>query len=241
MKKLLLLSMLSFGISFAQAQNSSDLAKLNDKAIVMDENGNVILYENWFKLIETGRYAPKLLRMKGETPVFELYYMSSDKIEEHKLKRLELANTLPNPPLSKIFENGQKFSFEKMRDLNGKKYNFKKDTGNVVVFLFWNVDSKFFGKYIHELNALVDKYKENKEVQFIAISRDDAYKTRQFLKTIPFSYNIVPNGRFLPLSYNVTTYPTHIVVGKDGKIKFNGVGTFANMVNWLDKTISEQL
>ena len=64
---------------------------------------------------------------------------------------------------------------------------------------------------------------------------------KDFLKTMPFDYHIVPDGRYYTQKYGVTSYPTHVIVGKDGIIKFSTVGLAPNTLTWIKKTLKEQL
>jgi len=94
---------------------------------------------------------------------------------------------------------------------------------------------------IPELNQLYAKYKDNKDVIFLAIALDDKYDLKKFLQTNPFNYNIVADGKYYSDKYDVHSFPTHLIVGKDGLVKFHTTGLASNTVYWVEKTISEQL
>jgi thiol-disulfide isomerase/thioredoxin len=110
-----------------------------------------------------------------------------------------------------------------------------------VVINFWFINCPPCKQEIPELNELVAKYKDNKDVVFLAIALDDAYDLRNFLKTMPFNYNVVGGGRYYSEKYGVKSYPTHVIIGKDGLIKFSTLGLAANTVYWIEKTIKEQV
>ncbi len=59
---------------------------------------------------------------------------------------------------------------------------------------------------IPELNEMAASYKDNKEVIFIGIALDEKYELQEFLKTFPFDYNIIDNGRNLASSYRVSSF-----------------------------------
>jgi thiol-disulfide isomerase/thioredoxin len=228
-------------MSLTHAQVASKQIKLDEKTIVKDENGNVYPYNLWKKLLETGQYSLKPISNNEALPLeFQLYRMTSEQLEAYKKQRSGFVSTLPKPPPSNAFRDGQKFRFEKITDLKGNKFDFKADTGKVVVFNFWFINCPPCKKEIPELNDLVEKYKD-KNVTFIAIALDDAYSLKNFLKFSPFYYNIVDEGGYYSQKYGVKSYPTHVVVGKDGKVKFSTVGLASNTIYWLDKTISEEL
>jgi len=243
MKKITLLLALCFTLSNLLAQTiTGKTLKLDQKSIVKDENGNIYPYAVWKKLTENGDYGIKVNgSLNSDHPEFVVYALTEEQKANIKSKKEERAATLPRPRTSEVFKDGEKFRFDKMKDLNGVKYDFKKDTGKVVVFNFWFINCPPCKKEIPELNELVAKYKENKDVVFIAIALDDAYALNSFLKTMPFNYGIVPDGRFYTEKHGVKAYPTHVVIGKDGLVKFSTIGLASNTVYWVEKTIKEQL
>ena len=74
-----------------------------------------------------------------------------------------------------------------------------------------------------------------------AIALDQEYELNNFQKIMPFDYNIVADGRYFSDKHGVKGYPTHVIIGKDGLIKFSTVGLAPNTLHWIEKTIEEQL
>lgn len=242
MKKITLLLLLCLSANLFYAQGQSRSFKLDANSVVKDADGSAYPYAIWQKLLQTGEYAIKPgSDLKAEKVEFLIYRMTEEEKEAKKKRKLETAATMPKPRVSEAFNEGDKFRFDKMKDLNGLKYDFKKDTGKVVVFNFWFINCPPCKQEIPELNELVAKYKDNKDVVFIAIALDDEYALRNFLKLIPFNYSIVGDGRFYADKHGVKSYPTHVVVGKDGLIKFSTIGLASNTVYWVEKTIKEAI
>ncbi len=88
---------------------------------------------------------------------------------------------------------------------------------------------------------MVASFKDNKDVIFIGIALDGKYELQEFLKAFPFDYNIIDNGRNLAASYRVNSFPTHVVIDRDGKIKFHTAGLARNTVYWIKKSVDEAL
>ncbi|MDQ8006164.1 MAG: TlpA disulfide reductase family protein [Pedobacter sp.] len=242
MKKITLWFALILCVNIVNAQTSNKTTKLDANSIVKDADGSVYPYAIWQKLMQTGEYSVKLKSAPGAEPVeFLLYRLTEEQKAANKKRREETVAKMPRPRQSDVFKDGEKFRFDKMKDLNGLKYDFKKDTGKVVVFNFWFINCPPCKQEIPELNDLVEKYKENKDVVFIAIALDDAYTLKTFLKLSPFNYNVIPDGRFYADKHGVKSYPTHVVVGKDGVIKFSTIGLASNTVYWVEKTIKEAI
>lgn len=237
MKRILFI--LLFFISYhIKAQQNSNLPKLDDKAIVKDEAGNVIPTILWRAYSKTGDYAFKFNKDKTEFIIYEMNAEQKIKAQERKKLALE---KLPRPSLSSSFKDGDKFKGDKFTDINGVKYDLRELTGKVLVFNFWFINCPPCRQEIPELNGFKAKYKDNKDVIFLAIASDEKYDLKEFLKKQPFTYNIVPNGEYYEQKYSVNSFPTHLIVGKDGLVKFHTTGFASNTIHWLEKTISEQL
>ncbi len=236
MKKYIILLLISFALN-TQAQNSTP-PKLDDNTIVKDLNGNDISAIMWKAYLKTGDYTIRYSTAKNE---FSLYKLTPEEKEKMQKGILLAKEKLPRPPLSRAFKDGEKFKGEKFTDINGVKYDLKELTNKVLVFNFWFINCPPCKQEIPELNQLYTKYKDNKDIIFLAIALDEKYDIKQFLKTNPFLYPIVSDGRFYTQKYNVSSYPTHLVVGKDGLVKFHTMGLAANTVLWVEKTIKEQL
>lgn len=215
---------------------------LNEKSVVKDENGNAYPYAIWKKLVQTGEYNVKINSdTLSENQAFVLYRMDEKQRAAYQKMKQERVAAMPKPRGSDFFREGDKFRFDKMTDINGIKHDFKNHTDKIVVLNFWFINCPPCKQEIPELNELVAKYKDHKEVVFIAIALDDASSLKNFLKIMPFQYHIVDDGRFYADKYGVRSYPTHVIIGKDHLIKFSTVGLAQNTIHWVDKTIKEQL
>jgi thiol-disulfide isomerase/thioredoxin len=233
---LTLIILLGYCTAFSQQTRS---IKLDQNSIVKDLQGNVIHYNIWQNLVQTDEFDIKLNR-DATAEEFIIYRLNDgEKAVKIERKRARMAS-MPEPVESTSFKKGSKFRFDKLYDINGNKFDFKKDTGSVVVYNFWFINCPPCKKEIPDLNQLAIKY-EDKNVRFVGIALDDEYSLRKFLKISPFLYNIIADGRYLAQKHAVKSYPTHVVVGKDGLVKFSTVGLAFNTVYWIDKVIAESL
>lgn len=237
MKKYLLIFSLFFSLN-SFAQTSSTVTKLDEKTIVKDGSGTVLPYAIWKKLMQTGEY--NLKKIEG-TSEFVAYQMNdTEKARAAERKKTQMA-TMQKPREAEAFTAGEKFKGEKITDMNGNKYDLKTLSDKIYVINFWFINCPPCKQEIPELNNLVTKYKDNKEVIFLAIALDDRTSLKNFFKTMPFNYNIVDDGKYYAEKYGVRGYPTHVIVGKDGLIKFSTLGLASNTIYWVDKTIAEQI
>ncbi len=237
MKKYLIILFLGLTLN-AFGQNKSSVTQLDENTIVKDVSGTLLTYEIWQKLLHTGDY--QLRRPQGATE-FTIYKMSAEeraRAEERKKSQMGL---MPKPRQAASLKEGAVFKGEKLTDINGNKYDLKVLNGKTYVINFWFINCPPCKQEIPELNQMLAKYKENKDVIFIAIALDDKTDLNRFLKTNTFNYNIVADGKYYSEKYGIEGFPTHVVVGKDGLIKFSTIGLTANTVYWIDKTVADQL
>jgi thiol-disulfide isomerase/thioredoxin len=212
--------------------------KIDQNTIVKDDSGVILPYPIWQKMMQSDDYS---LDRIDKTADFLLHKMTVEEKVKFLEKKKEMAARLPKPRPADAFVEGKKFDGEKITDMNGNKYDLRVANGKVYVINFWFINCPPCKKEIPELNEMVAKYKENKDVVFLAIALDDRSDLKEFIKTLPFNYNIVDDGRFYSSKYGIKGYPTHVIVGKDGLIKFSTIGLATNTVYWVDKTIAEQL
>ena len=236
MFKYLVVFILFFSVN-SFAQTSRTVTKLDEKTIVKDVDGNVLPHAIWTKLMQTGVYNLRKAEGADEFVAYQMNETEKARAAERKKKQLE---TMPKPRPSDSFKEGDKFKGDRFTDMNGNKYDLRALTGKVLVFNFWFINCPPCKQEIPELNRVYNQYKDNKDVEFLAIALDEKYDLKEFLKTSPFLYNIIPSGNYYSQKYSVNSYPTHVVVGKDGLIKFSTVGLASNTVHWVEKTIKEQ-
>jgi len=70
-----------------------------------------------------------------------------------------------------------------------------------------------------ELNAVVDKYQNRKDILFVSIAFDSKASLIKFNKRKGFKYAIasVPET-YIEQTLNANAYPTHWVINRDGRI-----------------------
>jgi thiol-disulfide isomerase/thioredoxin len=83
-----------------------------------------------------------------------------------------------------------------MVNMDNKRISTKDLKGKVNIINFWSKGCAPCVAKIPSLNTLVVKYK-NKEVNFLAISKDSTNEVVNFLKKHSFDFTIIPNGNDL--------------------------------------------
>jgi peroxiredoxin len=103
--------------------------------------------------------------------------------------------------------------------LDGEKVRLADFVGKVVVLNFWYIGCAPCRVEIPSLNKLVDEFL-GQDVVFIAFTLDSPEELRSFLSKATFKYRIVPKASAICSLFNVSAYPTHIIINKQGYIEF---------------------
>ncbi len=208
--------------------------KLTENTIVKDSDGIVYPYKLWRYLMMQGDYDIQPRDPLNEKTDFLLLKLTG----QQKNQRFE---KMSKPAESESFKTGKEFSFFKTADIKNNKINLKEEKGKIIVLNFWFINCPPCRMEIPALNELVETYKGNDSVKFIGIALDAKSDLQEFLKTSPFKYTIVDNGRYLADRYSIHSFPTHVIINQQGKVYFHTTGLAMNTVYWLKKSITELL
>ncbi len=243
LKNLILVHILTFSFSFfAVAQDSTKnkpvqrkSIKITKETVVTDSAGQILPYSIWSALKNTGAYYIKPIDPDNEKTSFILYKFS----EKEKQWNLINIDKMPKPAESKFFKTGEPFSKIKTNDMHGNKINTKNLKGKIIAVNYWYATCVPCTSEIPELNKIADKYKNDSNVVFISIAKDDKNTIEQFLKLHPFKYAIIDDGSFITSENNINSYPTNVVVDQNGKVYFHTSGLSSNTPKWIIKSIEE--
>lgn len=124
--------------------------------------------------------------------------------------------------------------------LDGKTVMTKDLYGKCVVINRWFTTCPPCLAEIPGLNKLVEKYKNNKNIVFIAIAADSKLKIENYLANNEFNYiQTIGNSEFNKIFG--TTFPTNIVVMPNGIISYNSEGGNENKYLEIEKEIERIL
>lgn len=226
---------LAFLVTHAQITAASKIViKADANSIVKDENGNSYGYDIWSSLIKSRDYV--LIAID-----------STDKEKGFLLKRLNDSEKLkrdmryPKPLPSKYFKDGEKLSSFKTTDINGNKVVLKDLVGKIVVLNFWFINCPPCRAEIPQLNGIRNQYMDNNDIVFLAVCLDDKFRINEFMKNLPFDYTQLDSGGFIAIKYGINLFPTHVILDKEGKVRFHTSGASMGTSIWLKLTIDELL
>ncbi|QTE34500.1 redoxin domain-containing protein [Mucilaginibacter gossypii] len=234
---------------------------IDEHSVVKDSTGKQLTYKEWGDLVRTRQFVlwreniedPKTAFIVKKKGTKEVRYIKSEteqttgtresmpkQLSPEEAKEQYMAS-LPKPYESTYFNTGEIMEPFSTHDINGNKIKLKDLRGKVVVLNFWFIGCPACMQEIPELNKLVDDYKGNSNVIFLAIALDYRYDLKKFLKQTEFKYDIIDDGRDIAARYKIGLYPTSVILNKEGKVTFHTVGFAVNSPYWMRKTINEGL
>ena len=196
---------------------------------IYDHNGKKVEQMEMLQLMVTGKYAIEhYMDSNSEIKLISLREGTEEEIKSNE-------NTLvPN----KLVGN-KAWPFE-VKDLEAKTYSLEKLKGKVIVMNHWFVECKPCIMEMPELNRLAKKY-ENQEIVFIGVSRNSKKKLESFLETNRFNFSIIPDAKHVSETYQVSNFPTNVVIDKEGKIAYYNTGLNSQTIRHMDETIQSIL
>lgn len=105
-------------------------------------------------------------------------------------------------------------------DIDAKSINTASLKGKVIVLNFWFIGCMACMDEIPKLQAVADKFRDNSDVVFVAISTNTPQELRAFRDREGFTYRHIGQALALSKLFNVIGYPKNIVIGRDGKIAY---------------------
>ena len=89
---------------------------------------------------------------------------------------------------------------------------------------------------------MVQKYKGNPDVVFLALARDDRERVKRYLESTRFAYQVIPETNSYIGQLGIYAYPTQLVVNKSGFIDDISIGELAaNTIKVLTESIDNAL
>lgn len=203
------------------------------KVVYLDTLGNKVDFIGNMSIMNTGRYKWEI--DESDPKIHYVKWRKTTNAEfDSILYRFRKRSFLPD----KI---GQTFNVGEVVDVNGKRYTETGLIGKILVVNFWFVGCGPCEIEMPELNKLVDKYKDNKDIVFISFARSSKSKVEGFLKKTKFSYPVVSMTEEQVKKFRISYFPTNYVVDKNGVFHFASQGAGAGGVYLLDKGIETVL
>ena len=183
--------------------------------VPLDSNSKEITKEAFLQALSDGNYIP--IRLKSDKNVFYYKLFKIEPTSDTSIKAtISEAAFNETQNLKKEGKPFPKFSF---KDLNGNLITNENLKGKIVVIKCWYIHCTACIKEFPEVNNLVKKYKDRKDVIFISLAEDTPEQLMLFLEKKPLSYSVVPDMKtYMNLTLQLNAFPTHFIINKEGKI-----------------------
>jgi thiol-disulfide isomerase/thioredoxin len=138
---------------------------------------------------------------------------------------------------------GKQISEFNLKTLDGSSISEIDLKGKITVIHVWATWCGSCLQEIPELNELANRYVMDTTIVFLAISDEPNEKIERCLQQRKFDFIQIPAAKELTSSLKtklVKTYPQHIIIGKDLKIKFEHSGEINNVVKVLSMEIEKE-
>lgn len=183
--------------------------------VALDSNSKEITKETFLKVLSEGNYIPIRLESDKDVFYYKLFKIEPTSDTSIKASISEVAfNEIQN--YKKEGEPFPEFSF---KDLNDNLITNENLKGKIVVVKCWYIHCAACVKEFPEVNQLVEKYKNRKDIVFISLAEDSPEQLQPFLVRKPLSYSVVPNMKtYMNLTLQLNAFPTHFIINKEGLI-----------------------
>lgn len=191
---------------------------LSSDFIALDENAIEISKKAFLKKLISGDFICIEDKMKAKVD-FVSYKLV--KLPEGADKTI--AGTIKNSAelaLGYYEMEDERFPEFDLTAIDGDHYNNESLLGKVTVIKTWFIACKPCIAEMPELNEFVHHYRNKSEIQFLSLATDTQASLEDFLKKRRFNYKVFPEQKeLIQDQLNLSLYPTHLVVDKNGYIK----------------------
>ena len=230
-KLLLIVLLIQTSTLFAQNYSfiSKDLHLMSEKEMMDNQveisgdipmyniNGDNIEPSQINDLMSSGNFIPVVFGDKNFKAKAIVFRKTTKEEKEEMLKAMSMRDPNAN------FVAGQMANDFIAYDIDGNKISLKSLKGKIVVLNFWFTQCRPCIIEMPKLNELVKKYKD---VVFISITFDKKDVVKKFLSNREFNYSHITDNETILSDYNVSTFPTHIIIDQKGEIILRKVGDF---------------
>lgn len=76
---------------------------------------------------------------------------------------------------------------------------------------------------------------------FVAIASDGEAELHNFLKEVTFNFHVIPDGGEVLGRYGLAGFPRHVVIDKDGIVRWSKTGGMSNTRAELRQAVNDAL
>ncbi|PXX99020.1 hypothetical protein DF185_14145 [Marinifilum breve] len=227
---------------------ASSLSSFAQDKVYRDVDGNWITQEEFDSYIYWGECLSPIPDYHDNKKAFKKFFRNYKKNKSEGIQLLKADKDVLQRKMEvtlkriKVENNlGKELPNFVATDLEGNVYNISELKGKVLVFNYWYTGCIPCLTEVQALNRLVKKYQDNKDVVFISFAPDALEELKEHLKEYSFLYPTVQFSKELRSLMKLNSYPTNVVIGRDGKYLFQSNGVGFGCVRFIDKAIQKAL
>lgn len=183
--------------------------------VALDLLSKEISKESFLNKLVNGNYIP--IRLKSNDSI---YYYKLFKIQPKADTSIKATINQEAFDAVKNFEmEGKPFPKFSFNNLDGNLVSNETMKGKIIVIKCWYIHCAACIKEFPEVNQLVEKYKDRKDILFVSLAEDTPEQLKTFLARKPLSYSVIPNMKeYMNEALQLNAFPTHFILNKDGLI-----------------------
>ncbi len=243
MKKVIFL--IAVSLLFFQNGYSQDIPKgavmVTEATKVKDVDGTVIDMPRFFELIGTGEWSAD--HIKDEVGnLITIQVRKATEAEKENFKAMSKSHMkLPTRVANTSSLIGTQAPDFSLTDINGNTISLQQSKGKVIVLNFWFTSCKPCIDEIPELNEVFENYKLNTDVVFASITFNQINQVKSFLTKHAIQYPVFADAMSTIDLFGIKSYPTNIVIGKNGRYFEYINGGFPKIGNQVSAAIQNAL
>lgn len=188
--------------------------KLNEDFVGYDSNRKQISKLEFLKALSMGIYQPIIIN-----PTDSIRYQLKPNPQGVEAAIRDYMRMYAEKEL--VFYNMEKKSIPEFsfKTLDGDSYTSENTKGKIVLFKCWFISCLPCVQEMPELNAMVESYKDRKDIIFLSLAIDDAMPLKNFHEKTRFDYQTVAEQKsYMTNKLMVSAYPTHFLMDKEGRV-----------------------
>ncbi len=223
-----------------QEDTSEDTIAIDENTIIRDLSGNIVEIEQFMKLMETGEYGlDEIKDDKGKLKYIQMRKINEEEKKMFKEMQSQMAN-MPKPgDEAKLI--GKEVPNFSIVDGQGKSISLSDLKDKVVVVNCWFTKCQPCIDELPFINKLYDRFKDNPDVVFAAITFNNKQQSDEFLKRHTIKYPIFNNAKSTLQELGILAFPSNMVIDKTGKYADYLVGSVPNLTERLTEVIENTL
>ena len=208
MKKFILSSVLAIITSISVVAQQPEAIQITNQTIIKDIDGNQISVSDFSILMNSKEYTIEPRKEADGSSYIQVVQLSKSQLQNNE-KLSQRAADFNGGTLPKFY----------LFDWDDNVISTENTEGKIVVFNFWFTSCPPCIQELPELNELYEKYKDNPDIVFAAVTFERVPKIENFLKKYEVKYPIVPQQGGFSQKVSRGSYPTNVIVKRDGTIQ----------------------